>query len=229
MFGGDLPEATSIFPLSGALLLPRGVLPLTIFEPRYLRMVSNAMAKERMIGMIQPLTGEPASGEPASGEPAPGEPAVRTSDLYRTGCIGRITAFNETADGHFLIMLTGICRFDIARELPEQDGYRRVITDYSRFYEDPEPEPANQIDRGRLLDVLRLFIKRNAIEVEWEAVTAMPDEPLVISLIMTCPFAANEKQALLECQTLAERSQVLTALLEMTLLAPDLGANAQPN
>ncbi len=219
MFGGDLPEAASIFPLSGALLLPRGVLPLTIFEPRYLRMVSSAMAKDRMIGMIQPLAGEPASGEPA----------VNTPDLYRTGCIGRITAFNETADGHFLIMLTGSCRFDIARELPEQDGYRRVIADYSRFYEDPEPEPANQIDRGRLLDVLRLFIKRNAIEVEWEAVTAMPDEPLVISLAMTCPFAANEKQALLECQNLAERSQVLTALLEMTLLAPGLGANAQPN
>jgi len=214
MFGGNLPEAIPIFPLSGALLLPRGVLPLTIFEPRYLRMVSNAMANERMIGMIQPLALEPTPGEP---------------DLYQTGCVGRITAFNETEDGRFLIMLTGVSRFDIARELPEQDGYRRVIADYSRFSEDPDPEPANQMDRGRLLDVLRLFIKRNAIEVEWEAVTALADEPLVISLTMTCPFAANEKQALLECQTLAERSRVLTALLEMTLLAPDLGVNAQPN
>lgn len=214
MFGGDLPEAIPVFPLSGALLLPRGVLPLTIFEPRYLRMVSHAMAKERMIGMIQPLAAEPASDTP---------------DLYQMGCVGRITAFNETEDGHFLIMLTGICRFDIVRELPGHAGYRRVIADYSRFSEDPEPEQGGQIDRGRLLDVLRLFIKRNAIEVEWEAVTDLPDEALVISLAMTCPFAANEKQALLECPSLAERSRVLTGLLEMTLLAPDLGTTAQPN
>ncbi|PCJ60697.1 MAG: peptidase S16 [Rhodospirillaceae bacterium] len=214
MFGGDLPEAIPIFPLSGALLLPRGVLPLTIFEPRYLRMVSNAMANERMIGMIQPLVTETPAGKP---------------DLYQTGCVGRITAFNETEGGHFLIMLTGVSRFDIARELPEHDGYRRVIADYSRFSEDPKPEPTDQIDRSHLLDVLRLFIKRNAVEVEWEAVTALADEPLVISLTMTCPFAANEKQALLECQSLAERSRVLTTLLEMTLLAPDLGVNAQPN
>ena len=214
MPGDDLPGAIPVFPLSGALLLPRGVLPLTIFEPRYRRMVSNAMAKERIIGMVQPMVAETPAGKP---------------DLYKTGCMGRITTFNETGDGRFLIMLTGVSRFDIVRELPEQDAYRRVIADYSRFSEDMEPEPASQIDRARLLDVLRLFIRRNAVEVEWEAVTALSDEALVTSLAMTCPFAANEKQALLECQDLAKRSQVLTALLEMAVLTPDLGADAQPN
>jgi len=213
MFDDDLPEAIPLFPLSGALLLPRGVLPLNIFEPHYLNMVSDAMANERVIGMIQPLN--PKNDD--------------KPNLYRTGCMGRITAFNETEDDRFLIMLTGICRFDVVRELPEENGYRRAIVDYSGFADDQEPESGNQIDRKRLLDVLQLFIQQNAIDVEWKAVTALADEQLVVSLAMTCPFAPNEKQALLECPSLAERSRVLTALLEMTLLAPDMAENARPN
>ncbi len=213
MFDDDLPEAIPLFPLSGALLLPRGVLPLNIFEPHYLNMVSDAMANERVIGMIQPLS--PKNDD--------------KPNLYRTGCMGRITAFNETEDDRFLIMLTGICRFDVVRELPEENGYRRAIVDYSGFADDQEPEGGSQIDRKRLLDVLQLFIQQNAIDVEWKAVTALADEQLVVSLAMTCPFAPNEKQALLECSSLAEQSRVLTALLEMTLLAPDMAENARPN
>ncbi|MGB1547940.1 MAG: LON peptidase substrate-binding domain-containing protein [Alphaproteobacteria bacterium] len=214
MLEDKLPEIIPIFPLSGAMLLPRGVLPLNIFEPRYLNMVHDAMAGDRIIGMVQPLNANDKSERP---------------EVYKTGCIGRITAFNETEDDRFLIMLTGVSRFDIVRELPEQNGYRRVVPDYSNFVEDPLPETGDRIDRSRLLDVLRLFLQQNAIEVEWKAVTALPDEQLVVSLAMTCPFEPNEKQALLECPNLAERSQVLTALLEMALLAPGAGEGARPN
>lgn len=219
MLNDDLPGVIPVFPLSGALLLPRGVLPLNIFEPRYLNMISGAMASGRVVGMIQPLTEETTAKEAAVDKPA----------LYRTGCLGRITAFNETEDDRFMVMLTGISRFDVVRELPEAHGYRRIIADYSRFAEDLEPEIGNQIDRARLLDVLRLFIQQNAIEVEWKSITALPDEQLVVSLAMTCPFAPNEKQALLECHALAERSQVLITLLEMSLLAPEHGESQRPN
>ncbi|MCE2509560.1 MAG: LON peptidase substrate-binding domain-containing protein [Alphaproteobacteria bacterium] len=214
MLEDNLPEIVPIFPLSGALLLPRGVLPLNIFEPRYLNMVHDAMANDRTIGMVQPLKNDDKSQRPA---------------VYQTGCLGRITAFNETEDDRFLIMLTGVNRFHIARELPDQNGYRRIVPDYSDFSEDQVPETGNQIDRNRLLDVLHLFLQQNAIEVEWKAVTALPDEQLIVSLAMTCPFKPNEKQALLECASLAERSQVLTALLEMALLSPGTDDSVRPN
>jgi len=204
MLEDKLPEIVPIFPLSGALLLPRGVLPLNIFEPRYLNMINDAMANDRIIGMVQPLRVDDKSEAP---------------EIYRTGCIGRVTAFNETEDERLLIMLTGISRFDCVRELPQQNGYRRVVTNYSGFSDDQTPELGDQIDRNRLLDVLRLFLQQNSIEVEWKAVTALPDEQLIVSLAMTCPFESNEKQALLECPNLADRSQVLTALLEMALQA----------
>ncbi len=214
MLEDKLPGIVPIFPLSGALLLPRGVLPLNIFEPRYLNMIHDTMANDRIIGMVQPLKADDKSD---------------TLEIYRTGCIGRITAFNETGGERFLIMLTGVSRFDCVRELPEQNGYRRVVTDYSNFSEDQMPEAGDQIDRNRLLDVLRLFLQQNSIEVEWKAVTALPDEQLIVSLAMTCPFESNEKQALLECPNLADRSQVLTALLEMALLAPGTGDGIRPN
>lgn len=210
----ELPEILPIFPLSGALLLPHGVLPLNIFEPRYLGLIRDAMAGERIVGMIQPLPALDATDKPG---------------LYRTGCVGRITAFNETPDERFLIMLTGLSRFDVARELSEFHGYRRVVADYSRYLEDTVPETTPRIDRDRLLDVLRHFLQQNAIEVEWKTVAALADEQLVISLAMTCPFAPNEKQALLECPSLAERCQVLTTLLEMALLVPDASGSMRPN
>ncbi len=214
MLEDKLPGIVPIFPLSGALLLPRGVLTLNIFEPRYLNMIHDTMANDRIIGMVQPLKADDKSDTP---------------EIYRTGCIGRITAFNETEGERFLIMLTGVSRFDCVRELPEQNGYRRVVTDYSNFSEDQMPEAGDQIDRNRLLDVLRLFLQQNSIEVKWKAVTALPDEHLIVSLAMTCPFESNEKQALLECPNLADRSQVLTALLEMALLAPGTGDGIRPN
>ena len=142
-----LPATLPIFPLAGVLLLPHGQLPLNIFEPRYLAMVSEAMSGARLIGMVQPVRPEDEGGE---------APAV-----YGTGCAGRITGFEETDDGRFLITLTGLCRFDIAEELPlDESGFRPVRADYSRFAADLDEPAACRVNRDRLLMALDAFFKQ---------------------------------------------------------------------
>ncbi|MEE8188396.1 MAG: LON peptidase substrate-binding domain-containing protein [Kiloniellales bacterium] len=197
----ELPRVLPIFPLPGVLLLPGGHLPLNIFEPRYLAMVRDALAGERMIAMIQPC------------EEAEDIGAAR---VYDTGCAGRITAFSETDDGRYLITLTGLIRFDVAGELPSMDGYRRVAADYGRFRRDLE-EDTGGIDRLRLLETLEPYFDARGISGDWDAMAETEDELLVASLAMICPFAAPEKQALLEAMTLPERVETLTAILEMAL------------
>ena len=200
----QLPSALPIFPLTGVLLLPRGRLPLNIFEERYLAMTADALRCSRMIGMIQPQEGE---GEGDAGDPP----------VYRTGCAGRMTQFSETEDGRFLITLTGVARFDIARELPQDRLYRRVVPEWRRYRGDLE-ESVSAIDRPRLLAALRPFFQRHGIAAEWQAVEATPDERLVTTVAMVCPFAPAEKQALLEAPGMAERARLLTALVEMAVL-----------
>ncbi len=201
----DLPPVIPIFPLAGALLLPGGRLPLNIFEPRYLAMVRDALAGERMIGMIQPR--EEAAD-------------VGAARVYGTGCLGRIAAFSETDDGRYLITLTGIVRFDVERELPPIEGYRRVAVDYARFRADLE-EPRSEIDRGRFLDTLGCYFDAAGIEANWTAIEETEDAALVTSLAMLCPFAASEKQALLEAMTLPERARTMTTIMELAMHAPD--------
>jgi Lon protease-like protein len=197
-----LPATLPIFPLNGVLLLPRGRLPLNIFEPRYLAMTRDAMGAERMIGMIQPSD----PNDPGDNPP-----------VYRTGCAGRITSFSETEDGRFLITLTGIARFDIREELPLRSGYRRVVADWEPYRGDIAPDDG-AIDRERLLAVLRVFFKVHGISADWDTIKQTPDERLVTSLAMICPFAANEKQALLEAGNLEERAEVMIALIEMAVI-----------
>jgi Lon protease-like protein len=199
-----LPRVVPIFPLPGVLLLPGAPLPLNIFEPRYLAMVRDAIAGERVIGMIQPCEEAPDVG---------------AAKVYETGCAGRITAFSETGDGRFLITLTGMIRFDVTRELPMIDGYRRVAADYGRFRGDLD-EPAGEIDRAQLLETLGAYFAANGIEGDWEAIEETEDEMLVTSLAMVCPFAAPEKQALLEAMTLSERARTMTAIMEMAAHEP---------
>ncbi len=201
----DLPQIIPIFPLPGALLLPRGQLPLNIFEPRYLTMVDDALAGARLIGMVQP-------------SPEPGDPAVPS--LYPVGCAGRLTAFRETGDGRYLITLTGICRFRIERELDCLTPYRQICTDYTPFQNDLTPEARAQphsknADRSHLLSVLKIYLSLRNLETDWNAIEHAPYETLVNSLAMICPFDPQEKQALLEAPTLAERADILTALIEM--------------
>ena len=200
----DLPRVLPIFPLEGVLLLPGGRLPLNIFEPRYLAMFDDAMSSNRLIGMIQPC-------EDRQGDAVP--------KVYETGCVGRITSFNETDDGRYLVTLSGLIRFDVARELPA-GSYRLVEPDYSRFQNDME-EDRGEIDRKRLVEVLNAYFEANAIEGDWEAIEQTSDERLVTSLAMICPLGAPEKQALLESMTLTERAEALTAIMEMATHSGD--------
>ena len=207
----DLPKVLPIFPLPGVLLLPGGHLPLNIFEPRYLAMVRDALGGERMIGMIQPCEDLPDIG---------------AAKVYDTGCAGRITAFSETADGRYLITLTGMIRFDIAGELPPIEGYRRIAADYRRFRRDLEDDES-AIDRERLLEALDTYFDAKGIKSDWESIEEIADELLVASLAMICPFAAAEKQALLEARTLPERARTMTAIMEMAVHGP--GGEAAPH
>jgi len=205
----DLPSEFPVFPLTGALLLPHGKLPLNIFEPRYKAMVEDALAAPRMFAMVQP---DPNAPESPSG---PG--------LYRIGCLGRLSSFSETDDGRYLITLTGLQRFAIDSELDMRRGYRRVRADFSRFPSDLDMTPALQgVEREPLLAALRAFFTNRGIDANWDAIRKMPDEALVVTLSMVCPFESAEKQALLEAPTEADRAATLLALLQMGAAGPDL-------
>ena len=202
----DLPAEFAVFPLPGVLLLPRGRLPLNIFEPRYLAMTQDALANGRMLAMIQPDAALPET---------PNGPS-----LYRVGCLGRVTSFSETDDGRLLITLTGLARFSIASEIDMRRGYRRVIGDFSRYRADMhEPEDAG-LDRKELLEALRGYFAHRGVEPNWDAINRLADDALVVTLAMVCPFEPIEKQALLEAQGDAERAETLLALLRMGAAEP---------
>jgi Lon protease-like protein len=210
----DLPTEFAVFPLPGALLLPRGRLPLNIFEPRYLAMVEDSLANGRMFGMIAPNEHAPRAENGAS--------------LYRIGCLGRLSHFSETEDGRFLITLTGISRFVVKRELPMQRGYRRVQADYAPFGQDLHTAPDLAPDtRAEILDALRIYFDMKGIDANWDAVHGMPDELLIVTLAMLCPFDTAEKQALLEAPTEHDRAGDLLALLRMA--AHEGGSSARPS
>ena len=207
-----LPEEVAVFPLPGALLLPRGRLPLNVFEPRYLALVQDSLASGRMFGMIQPDTAAQAVPT-ADGVPS----------LFRVGCLGRIGSFAETEDGRLLITMVGLLRFRVAAELPERHGYRRVRADYAAWLDDLSVAgPRATLDREGLLEALRPYFRNRRIEVNWEAIEQVPDAMLVTTLAMVCPFDPREKQALLEAPDAADRAGVLLALLQMEAMGgPD--------
>ena len=196
----DLPQVIPVFPLSGVLLLPRGQLPLNIFEPRYLNMVDDAMAGDRLIGMVQPSGG--AAGLPR---------------LSQIGCVGRITSFAETSDGRYLITLTGCSRFRIASELPAQTPYRQVRAHFGPYEADLTAPPSGegQLDRDSLLEALKAYLTTRGLDIDWESAETAPPEALVNSLAMALPFEPAEKQALLEAPDLAARSRALDALMRI--------------
>jgi uncharacterized protein len=198
---GDLPQLIPVFPLEGALLLPRGMLPLNIFEPRYLNMIDDAMAGERIIGMIQP------------------RPTGRRSrpDLVAVGCAGRITSYAETSDGRYLITLTGISRFRINSELEAHTPYRQVRPDFETYKNDLQLNIYEGPDgaRGDLLTALKCYLEGRGLEIDWDQANEAPVEALINSLAMALPFEAAEKQALLEAPTLCDRRGALIALLQM--------------
>ncbi len=196
-----LPSEFPIFPLQGALLLPHGKLPLNIFEPRYLAMVEDALAGQRMVGMIQP------DGQQAACATGPA--------IYRVGCLGRISSFSETGDGRFLIALSGLIRYDVTGEQPLRRGYRRANADFSRFRDDLQPPAPGLVQRVPLFDALRAYFTANGFDANWTAIEAMADDELIVTLCMVCPFGPAEKQALLEAPDPAARAAMLLALLRM--------------
>jgi len=205
----DLPTEFPVFPLVAALLLPRGRLPLNIFEQRYLAMVEDSLGAGRMIGMIQPDPHRPES------ESGPG--------LYRVGCLGRLSSFSETDDGRYLVTLTGLIRFAVAAELAMGRGYRRVRADLSPYLADLETRQGPiGVERDALLIALRGYFVRRNFEANWDAVRRMQDGELVTTLSMICPFEPAEKQALLEAPTDADRAATLLALLQMGAAETDL-------
>jgi Lon protease-like protein len=201
--GAALPAILPIFPLTGVLLLPRGRLPLNIFEPRYLAMTRDALAGDRLIGMVQPSDPGASSSNPT---------------VYPTGCAGRITSFSETEDGRFLITLTGTCRFRIREELPLLEGYRRIVPEWGEFVRDLESELEPGFDRERLLRGLKTYFQKHQISADWDAIGLVAGERLVTSVAMICPFEPSEKQALLEASDLEKRAQLLTAIVEMAVV-----------
>ncbi len=202
----DLPGTLPIFPLAGAMLLPRGVLPLNIFEPRYVSMVDAALRSgDRLIGMIQPQTVGPAD---AGTSPA----------IHDVGCAGRITGSNETDDGRILMTLTGICRFKVSQEVDAMTAFRQVKADYAPFANDLEAGSGElDVSRTALLDVVRRYLDAKNKNGLWDAIEQSSNEALVNSLSMISPFGPQEKQAMLEADSLGQRNQILIALAEMAL------------
>jgi Lon protease-like protein len=187
-----------------------GNLPLNIFEPRYLAMVRDAMQTDRVIGMIQPR------GE---------DETAKRPDLFKTGCAGRISNFAETEDGRILVTLTGLCRFDVGEELAVETAYRQVVADFQRWRHDLQPGSASSGLKEALLGVLKGYFARHGIEADWGALKNAPVAALVTSLAMICPFEANEKQALIEAETLDRQGRLLVALMQMEAV-PSTGAES---
>lgn len=200
-----------VFPLSGALLLPRGHLPLNIFEPRYMNMVTDALGQDRIIGMIQPRPDQHNSYFMDPDHPA----------IFSTGCAGRISAFSETDDGRFLITLTGVCRFNVIEELPDNaGGYRTVRGDFAPWKDDLDfPAADSTVNRDRLRLALEAYFAQHSLRSCWDTLADSDDEMLITTISMGCRLSPLEKQALLECTTLYDRGDMLTTLLEMAVHA----------
>ena len=211
----QLPDTLPIFPLSGVLLLPGGKLPLNVFEPRYLAMIFDSLAGHRMIGMVQPTE---AGGFAGDGMPTDdGKPKV-----HRVGCAGRIVSFNETEDGRLLLALSGVCRFEIGRELDlAQGGYRRVSSLFAPYRADLDhADELVELDREKLMAALATFFRSRGLSTDWEAVKQAADRNLVTSLSMVLPFGPVEKQALLEAADTSARAKLLIGFLEMGAFGP---------
>jgi len=205
----DLPGRIPLFPLSGALLLPRGQLPLNIFEPRYLAMIDTAISGDRIIGMVQPSSDDNSAQQ---------DDETAKPEVYTVGCAGRLTSFSETADGRILITLTGISRFRIEEELATVTPYRIAQVDFDHFANDLTPElDQEKVNRTLLLDVFKRYLTAHELEADWESVDRSSNETLVNTLSMISPYPPSEKQALLEARDIVHRSEILIALTEMAL------------
>jgi Lon protease-like protein len=201
----DLPEIIPVFPLPGALLLPRGQMPLNIFEPRYLAMVDDALRDgHRLIGMIQPDATHPGRPE--------------KPNLFKIGCVGRITQLAESGDGRYLMQLTGVARFRVEQELDVSTAYRQCRVTFAPFADDFIARKGEEtVDRDALLEALTAFLKANNLKTDWGGIESAPNEALVNALAMMSPYGVAEKQAMLEAPDLKTRAEILIAVTEIEL------------
>ena len=196
----DLPAELPVFPLAGAVAMPGIQLPLNIYEPQYLNMIQDVLATDHLIGMIQPLIGQEDVEVPA---------------LHRVGCAGRVTSYSETNDGRVVIVLTGVCRFEVQGELEETRGYRRVRAAWSRFAHDFQPETGHLVNRERFLVSLRSYVRPRGVEIPWDDLKAMEDLDLINLLTAHLPLPSEDKQALIETINLVDRAELMRGLMDM--------------
>ena len=211
----DLPKVLPIFPLRGAILLPRASLTLNVFEPRYLALVDHALAGTRLIGVVQPAP-EAGNGESPQGKIFP---------LRRVGCAGRITSFTESEDGRVVVALAGVARFRIGRDVEGEEPFRVCQIDFAPYGEDfVSGYGEDDVDRPRLIATLRSYLIANNLNADWERINSASTERLVNTLSILSPYGPEEKQCLLEARDLRARAEALVALAEMELAARDDGS-----
>lgn len=211
---GDIPQDVPIFPLSGALLLPGGQMPLNIFEKRYLTMVDDAIAGNRLIAMVQPCM-------------KPDNARIDPPKLSTVGCLGRVTAFQETGDGRYLISLSGICRYKISEEVPSNNPYRKCRIEPFEYDLQDHCGENLAVCRDRLLTAFRNYLEANDMDADWETVNQTDTDTLVTALCMMSPYEPAEKQALLEAPDIEARAETLIAISEMHLARQAGGNNGQ--
>ena len=209
----ELPTKIAIFPLTGAVLFPQTQLPLNIFEPRYVQMINDALSSpDRIIGMIQPVLLKDESS---------------SNKLKNVGCAGRISSFSETGDGRLLVTLTGLIRFKTSEELITTTPYRQVISDYKDYNEDLSPTNTTGIDRENLLDLIKKYLKKRNLLIDWDIIEQSPTEQLINYSGVLVPFSNEEKQLLLESQTLVDRCKALEALFQSYQYQNDQETNSK--
>jgi Lon protease-like protein len=196
----ELPSRLAIFPLTGAVLFPQTQLPLNIFEPRYIQMIDEVLSTpDRIMGMIQPNLSKTD---------------LKSNELKKVGCAGRISSFSETGDGRYLVTLTGLIRFEIAQELDTTTPYRQIMTNYENYQEDLKPSNTENIDRKNLLFLIKKYLEQKNLLIDWEIIEQSPTEQLINYSGVLVPFEAEEKQLLLETKTLFERCKALESLFQ---------------
>ena len=209
----ELPESIPLFPLNKVLLLPRAKLPLNLFENRYLHMFDHALQNGRYIGMVQPSEEPKKDGE------------MKPPSLYNVGCAGFLTAFSQTNDNRYEIILEGVCRFKIKKELELMNGFRRANVQWSKFKSDFKIEKLDSNEkRDEFLKILRPFLEKMSMNVDWDVIEGTNDEDLINTISMCCPFDVNEKQALLEAISLENRREVLTSLIHININKNNMGS-----
>jgi Lon protease-like protein len=205
-----LPVTIPVFPLEGAVVMPGTELPLNIFEPRYLHMVFDVLAIHRMLGMVQPAVAELRQSAPT---------------LSATGCAGRVKWFSETDDGRILIVLRGVCRFDVGEELATTRPYRKVVAEWQRFATDYEELDTALPERNHIVALLRTYSKTLGLDIAWDELSKLSGTRLINWLATSLPLTPTDKQSLIEAVRLVDRAQILSALLEMYIARPQ-GASA---